>query len=376
VQQFARGVESAVVHYGDITMTFLNNWFRNDVRGTSLTYVSAVAIEEKSVIDYNKGNPDGVLSPGEEPRQPRVPLVAIYPEEGTLYSDNPFIVLDAPWVDETEKRAARRFEEYVKRPEAQRRVLEFGFRPGNTDVPIGDPITPRWGVDPDQPQTLLEVPEPQVLTRLLDRWAEDRKRARVMLLLDISGSMGDPADPEDEQGATKLDLAKRAVVEALDEFAPDDAVGLRVFTSDLGTDASSDWVDLVGIGPLAGQREEMARRVDGLSPLNGTPLYTATSDAYDAMLSGFDAERINAVVLLSDGQNDDENDDLEALIRHLREQAEGEASRPVRVFAIAYGQDADLETLRRIAEATNAQVYDASDASSISRVFIAVVSNF
>ncbi len=28
-------------------------------RGTSLTYVSAVAVEEKSVIDYNAGNPDG-----------------------------------------------------------------------------------------------------------------------------------------------------------------------------------------------------------------------------------------------------------------------------------------------------------------------------
>ena len=46
------------------------------------------------------------------------------------------------------------------------------------------------------------------------------------------------------------------------------------------------------------------------------------------------------------------------------------------VFAIAYGGDADLETLRRIAEATNAQVYDASDATTISRVFTAVVSNF
>jgi Ca-activated chloride channel family protein len=45
VTQFARGVESAVVHYGDITMTFLNNWFRNDARGTSLTYVSSVAFE-------------------------------------------------------------------------------------------------------------------------------------------------------------------------------------------------------------------------------------------------------------------------------------------------------------------------------------------
>jgi len=99
-------IESSVVHYGDITMTFLNNWFAQDLRGTSLTYASAVAIEEKSLIDYNRGNPDGVLSPGEEPRVPRVPLVAVYPEEGTLYSDNPFIVLDTEWVDEDEKAAA------------------------------------------------------------------------------------------------------------------------------------------------------------------------------------------------------------------------------------------------------------------------------
>ena len=95
------------------------------------------------------------------------------------------------------------------------------------------------------------------------------------------------------------------------------------------------------------------------------------------MLAGFDPTRINAVVLLSDGRNeDDRNDDLEALIENLREQAEGENADPVRIFAIAYGGDADLETLRRIAEATNAQVYDASDATTISQVFTAVVSNF
>jgi len=375
VQQFARGVESSVVHYGDITMTFLNNWFRNDVRGTSLTYVSAVAVEEKSVIDYNKGDPDGVVAAGESPRPPRVPLVAIYPEEGTLYSDNPFIVLDAPWVDEQEREAARRFEAFVQRPEAQERVLEFGFRPGNPDVAIGDPITALWGVDPDQPQTLLEVPEPEVLTRLLDRWDEDRKRARVMLLLDVSGSMGEPGNPQ--TGATKLDLAKDAVIDALDEFAPDDEVGLRIFTTNLGPQQDQNWLDLVPVGPLAGQREQMARAVGDLVPLNATPLYTATNEAYEAMLADFDAARINAVVLLSDGKNEDDfNNDAEGLIRNLRAQAEGEAAQPVRVFAIAYGEDADLETLRRIAEATNAQLYDASDATTISRVFTAVVSNF
>ena len=68
VQAFNRAVESSVVHYGDITLTFLDNWYRNDRRGTSLTYVSAVAVEEKSVIDYNRGNPDGITQPGEVPK--------------------------------------------------------------------------------------------------------------------------------------------------------------------------------------------------------------------------------------------------------------------------------------------------------------------
>ena len=79
---FATQIESAVVHYGDITMTFLNNWFAADVRGTALTYASAVAVEEKSVIDYNLGNPDGVLSPGEEPRCPAIRSSRSTPRRG------------------------------------------------------------------------------------------------------------------------------------------------------------------------------------------------------------------------------------------------------------------------------------------------------
>src|SRR5438132_13928217 len=171
VDAFARGVESSVVHYGDITLTFLNNWYRNDARGTALTYVSAVAVEEKSVLDHNTGNPDGILDPGEQPRKPRVPLVAIYPKEGTLFSDSPFIVLDAPWVSSRQKQAARAFEAFVKQPENQRRVLKFGFRPGNPQVRVGAPIDRANGVDPNQPQNVLDVPDPPLLVRILDLWA-------------------------------------------------------------------------------------------------------------------------------------------------------------------------------------------------------------
>src|SRR5438105_663325 len=158
VVAFGSGIESSVVHYGDTTLTFLNNWYRADQRSSALNYVSAIAVEEKSVIDYNQGNPDGILDAGEQPRPPKVPLVAIYPKEGTLFSDSPFFTLDAPWVTQAQKDAAKVFETFVKEPDKQEQVLSFHFRPGNPSVPVGDPIITANGVDPNQPQTLLEVP--------------------------------------------------------------------------------------------------------------------------------------------------------------------------------------------------------------------------
>jgi Ca-activated chloride channel family protein len=375
--EFARGVESAVVHYGDITQTFLNNWYRADQRGNPFGYVSALAVEEKSVLDYNRGNPDGVLTEGEEPRPPRVPLVAIYPEEGTVYSDNPLFVLDAPWVDADQRAGAAKFVDFVQEPANQRKVLAYGFRPGNPSVPLADPITASNGVDPDQPQTLLEVPSPSVLDRLLDDWQDQRKGARVLLLMDVSGSMGDVADPE--TGATKLDLAKQATVDALDDFNDDDQVGLWVFTTDLPDD--HQFVSLVEPQRVGDVRENLKNRIRDLAPLNGTPLYTATRAAYDHLLDSFDPARINAVVLLSDGVNDDgEPDDdrqeLNELLRRLSASAEGQQRQNVRVFPISYGDGADVATLRRIAESSQGALYDSSDPRSIRKVFVAVVSNF
>src|SRR3546814_8750519 len=75
-------------------------------------------------------------------------------------------------------------------------------------------------------QTLLDVPAPPVLAQLLDDWEDQRKPARVLLVMDVSGSMGDVADPA--TGATKLDLAKSATITALGDFNDDDEVGLWI----------------------------------------------------------------------------------------------------------------------------------------------------
>jgi Ca-activated chloride channel family protein len=380
VQQYGEDIESAVVHYGDITMTFLDNWYRADRRGTGLTYASAVAVEEKSVIDYNAGNPDGVLDPGEEARPPRIPLVAIYPTEGTLYSDNPLFVLDAPWVTPKQAAAAEEFQEFVSTPENQRKVLEYGFRPGNPEVAIDEPVSTDNGVDPTKPETLLDVPSGEVLTGLLDNWAEQRKSARVLMVLDVSGSMGEPADPSDPGGPTRLDLAVRAVQDGLDEFKPEDQVGLRIFTTNLG-DGTASWQDLSPVSPIGPKREELRSQVANLAPLNGTPLYDVVGESHDEMIEGYDPALINAVVLLTDGMNDDgEPDDDDAQFRELLDQvtrsSNGENSTPVRIFTIAYGAGADPSELRQIAQASNATPYQATDATTIESVFTAVVSNF
>jgi Ca-activated chloride channel family protein len=271
------------------------------------------------------------------------------------------------------------FQDYVQEPANQRRVLRYGFRPGNPAVGVGAPITAANGVDPTQPKTLLEVPSPAVMNDLLDLWARQRKEARVMIVLDVSGSMSDPAGSGSD--ATKLDLAKSAAIQALDQFKDTDEVGLRVFSTKLGPTQDKDWLDLVPVSPIGQNREALRSSIDALTPQAGTPLLSVTDKTFDEMSSAYDPSRINAIILLTDGRNEDGNSDDDAdqkaaLLEQLRNSTTGEVSEPVRVFTIAYGSDADTSTLRSIAEASNGAAYNATNATTIQDVFTQVVSNF
>ena len=96
--------------------------------------------------------------------------------------------------------------------------------------------------------------------------------------------------------------------------------------------------------------------------------------AVDEVRRGAGPDTINAVVVMTDGNNENpEDDDLDGLIRELDQQALEDG---VRVFTIAYGQDADLETARRLSEASRAAAYDATDPLTIDSVFTNVLSNF
>jgi Ca-activated chloride channel family protein len=366
VVDFVEGVEAATVHYGDTTLTFLDNMYRADQDGRSLTYASAIAVEEVSIIAYNRGDPADTGNPGPPPR---VQLVAVYPKEGTLYSDNPAYILDAPWVDEVSRQAAEAFRTFVvDDPANQQSVLEFGFRPGNPAVPLGEPISAANGLNPSKPDTELQLPEPAVLAALIDNWEANRKTARVIMLLDVSGSMSDIAG----EGLSKLDLAKQAVISSLDQFKPEDEVGLWIFSTEL--DGPNDYLELIPPQPLRSIESDLVKTVNALVPGGGTGLYDSTRAAVQAVRDGYDPTKINAVLLLTDGicEDDPPGCELDNLVRYLG----SEEREVVRVFAVAYGEDASIEELTAITNASRARLYRATDPLTIERVFQQVISNF
>jgi Ca-activated chloride channel family protein len=366
-RKFVEGVERSVVHYGDTTLTFLSNLQRADDQGAGLSYISAVTVEEKSVWDYNQGNPTGdPATLGRHPK-PKVPLVAIYPKEGTLLSDHPWLALTAPWVDDAKRKASADLLAYLQGAGARAKFQEFAFRDGQAKP--GPLVTESNGLLRDEPKALLSPPAPRVLDKLLRSWASLRKPANVLLVMDTSGSMGEQVSGT---GKSKLELAKQAARNSLSQFAGGDQVGLWMFSTQL--DAETDYRELVSIGPMDSQRRaQLGERIDGLQPGGGTGLYDTSLAAHQFVEGRASAEDINAVVLLTDGRNEDNGISLDNLLGQLRTE---EGARSVRLFTIGYGEDADLDTLRRISQTTNAAAYDSSDPTSIDQIFTAVVSNF
>ncbi|WP_235008146.1 substrate-binding and vWA domain-containing protein [Microbacterium timonense] len=375
--EFSRVFEECVIHYGDTTgkvLTRLYDETQNGAGGSG--YVSAVALEETSLLNYNQGNPDShTVQPGEELTPPKEKLVAVYPSGGSMWSDNPITVLGADWVTEAQATAGAAFAEFLQTEAAQRIVPDYGFRPLDPAAPLGDLFTAEYGVDPSGPAVTLPKPSVEVVSAAIDQWTQIRKPSSVLEVIDISGSMDEPIG----DGRSKLDGAIEGAQSTLGHFRSSDEVGVWAFTTGVESAAGRNLVVLRDVEPLASDRESVDASLDDLryAHRDGTPLYDAIAAAYDEMTARAEPGRINAIVLLSDGQDTDSSISLDSLVAKIGSSSrEGGDDAPVRIFPIAYGEGADTGALQRIAEATGGQWFDASDAAKIDLVFASVINNF
>jgi Ca-activated chloride channel family protein len=383
-QGFVKSIERSVVHYGDTTLTFLANLRRADDQNAALSYISAVTLEESSLVAYNLGYPCGAASGAPEcakTSRPKTPLVAIYPEEGTLTSDHPYVKM--PRLSEAKAAVADDFLRYVHSDQARDKIAAVGFR--TFDGQQTEKLLPENGAVPTVTVRSLGRPQPKVLSRILEVWPKLRKPANVLVLVDTSGSMNRRVK---NNGPTKIELVRQAA-DALvkpNGFGEADLVGLWRFSENLNG-GTKDYQTLVPVARMSeDQRERIRRSMRQLTAKGGTALFNTIDAAVSEIHRTWDPNAINAVVVLSDGRNmaDDGITNVEDLLPRILD-----AKKPIRVFTIAYGRQAvDEEThaandaddeqgvLESISNETGARRYVAPDATTIGDILIDVISNF
>ena len=343
LRTFMAQIEGSIIDYGSSTGFFAQRMYDCEIGGPA--YLSASVLYENLVAVRSQTCPNHPA------------IVALYPSEGTFWTDHPYVILNAPWVSDEQKAAAQDFQAFLLDATQQQRAMALGFRPADPTLPLRTPLDAAHGVDPDQPQTVLAPPSPAVIEGTQQTWRQVKKAADVVVVLDISGSMW--AEEAPGQG-TKIEKARVALGNFVDMLSDVDRLQVIVFNNELTT--------LTPLSPLGEKRTAIKDAIMGIQPDGPTRLNDVTLQAYEDLKAEGDPNRIRAVVILSDGRDERlladgsveqaSTNDLPDVLEAIQVGQEG--GRAIKFFTIAYGADADAGTLEQIAQTTGGKRFDAS----------------
>ena len=180
---------------------------------------------------------------------------------------------------------------------------------------------------------------------------DDARRSPMNLcvVLDRSGSM---------EGA-KIEKARQAAAMAVDKLADDDIFSLVTYDNE---------TDLLIPPERIGDRdhrEELKARIHRIQPGGSTALHAGVVLGAKQVRRFFDKERVNRVILLSDGLANvgpSRTTDLARLGRELR----GDG---IAVSTVGLGDDYNEDLMTALAEASNANYYYVKDAEKLPGIF-------
>ena len=131
---------------------------------------------------------------------------------------------------------------------------------------------------------------------------------------------------------------------------------------------------ILPVAKIAANRAVLERSVDDLVAGGGTAVFDATLRGVDLVASLRDTTRINAVVVLTDGEDNESAANTQQVVTELQRRSESDVG-TIRVFTIAYGKNANTTDLSAIANASGGEEY-AGDPGQIDGVYRQISSFF
>ena len=310
---------------------------------------------EQSVVRYD------LAHPGQ-------PLAARYPSDGSPELDYPYVLTTT---SPLRRQAAREFGKVLAQQYTADAVRFAGFRSAR-GVPDQTPAS--FGLARQQLR-LTELANPGLAQVTLQAWRRVRRGIRILALLDISGSMAQPAVPA---GPTREQEMTSAAGEGLTLFTDSTQMGLWEFASNL--DGSKPYKELVPLGPLPAETGLISRRQQ-IQQINQTlqpkPGTTAAMNktilaAYRYMVRTYQPKEANSVLIMTGGA-DDAIGDISAgkLLKKLRAIA-GPNRRVALIFNV-FGQSSHYAAIKRLAKATGGAAFQITDPAEINKIFFAAV---
>ena len=225
-------------------------------------------------------------------------------------------------------------------------------------------------VSPEGKQS-APMPGEAEVDQLLNQWAGVNLSARVQVLVDVSGSMNAQVPGT---GLNRMQVTLQAAAKAMHLFKP--ATELRMLTFATRLDGDKDYREILPMAPvaqhLAGGALERLAQVKA-TPDGGTGLYDSVLDVYRTARREWQAGRLNLVIVMTDGRNDDPRGitraDLVAELGKLQD-----PRRPIPLIGVGIGPDADQAELTQLTAATGGQAFLAPDPAKITDVFFGALS--
>ena len=291
---------------------------------------------------------------------------AVYPAEGSVLFDYPVVRVTTTGEPSGTAAAATAFETELRSARSMGILSAAGFRDPHAVASAS------WGgKDGVRSQTPALIPAPTAdqVTTVMRAWNVVHLDGRTLAVIDTSGSMNEPMP----DGQSRIEVARDGALAGLALMPDSTSVGLWAF--------SLTTTELVPLGPLGGSINGIPQRLalqqaGGTLPSRvggSTALYDTALAGFEALRSGFDATKVNAEVLITDGRNDRTGGiSLTTLLARLR--SEVDPTRPVEIIGIGLGPDADMNTLNQIATVTGGKAYQALDGAAFRAVLFDALS--